>query len=149
MPDPGKSSPILTLKLVGHQSTTSILCLNLMTEENGGKTLPDPGNSSIYKIEACRAPVERLDTFLPNFGDRKKGNGGKKLCRILGTAAVVTLKPLGHQFTSWIPSLPRFDDRKNGGKTLPDPGNSRFTHLETRGTPVDELDALLSFDDGN
>jgi hypothetical protein len=61
---------LLTLKLVGHQSTTSILCLDLMTEENSGKTLPDPGKSSINNVEACGTPVHQLDT-LPSFGDRK------------------------------------------------------------------------------
>ncbi len=63
-----------------------------MTEENGGKTLPDPGKSSINNVEACGTPVHRLDT-LPSFDAKKKM--AEKLFRILATAAPSHLEARG------------------------------------------------------
>jgi hypothetical protein len=64
-----------------------------------------------YHLETSGAPVHHLDT-LPSFGDRKKVKA-EKLCRILARAALLTLKPVGHQFTG----LPSFDGRKKWRKT--------------------------------
>jgi hypothetical protein len=61
-----------TLKHVGHQFATWILCLVLMTETNGGKNVPDPSKSSPTHLEARGAPVDELDAALGLDG----GDGG-------------------------------------------------------------------------
>jgi hypothetical protein len=72
-------------------------------------------------LESRGAPVHQLDT-LPSFDDRQKVMA-EKLSRVLARAALLTLKPVGHQFTSWMHCLGVMTDNM-AEKTYPDPGNS-------------------------